>query len=248
MFGELSVAALAWSAAVIFAGFIVRGMSGFGAGLVAIPLLAFVMPVQVAVPTCGLLVFGLFVFLFIRDWRDVVWRELRLLVAPTLLGVAAGLLLFTSLDNRWLVMLLGSFLVIYAIYMLLVHAFGMPAFSCSERWAFPLGLGGSFLDTLFGGGGGTLVVIYMHARGHSGMAFRATLAVLWFIEMVARIGGYAWAGYYTSGTLALVALMLPVMAAGNWVGERIGNRISQKDFSRLLAVLLLGSGVAMLMR
>jgi uncharacterized membrane protein YfcA len=248
MQGDLSVAVLAWSAAVIFGGFVVRGMSGFGAGLVAIPLLAFAMPVHVAVPTCGLLVFILFVFLFIRDWREVVWRELKLLVVPTLLGVAGGLLLFTSLDNRWLVVLLGSFLIVYATYMLLVHAFGMPAFRCSERWAFPLGFCGSFLDTLFGGGGGTVVVIYMHARGHAGMAFRATLAVLWFVEMVARVGGYAWAGYYTSETLTLVALMVPVMAAGTWVGERIGNRISQKDFSRVLAALLLVSGVAMLVR
>lgn len=248
MFGELSAVALAWSAAVIFGAFIVRGMSGFGAGLVATPLLSFVMPVHVAVPMCGLLVFCLFVFLFIRDWREVVWRELKLLAAPTLLGVAAGLLLFKSLDNRWLLMLLGTFLIIYATYMLLVHAFGMPGFRCSERWAFPLGLGGSFIDTLFGGGGGTLVVIYMHARGFAGMAFRATLAVLWFIEMVARIGGYAWAGYYTSSTLALVGLLLPMMAVGNWVGERIGDRISQRTFARVLAVLLLASGVAMLAR
>jgi uncharacterized membrane protein YfcA len=246
--GDFSVAIIACSAVVIFAAFIVRGMSGFGAGLVATPLLSFMMPVHVVVPATGLLVFVLFVFLFIRDWREVEWPELRRLVVPTVLGVVAGLFLFRSLDNRWLLTLLGAFLLVYATYMLLVHAFGMPAFRCSERWAFPLGLGGSFIDTLFGGGGGTLVVIYMHARGFSGMRFRATLAVLWFVEMVARIGGYAWAGYYTANALLLVALMLPMMAAGTWVGERIGNRISQTVFSRFLAVLLLASGAALLAR
>lgn len=248
MLGDFALATIVWSAAVIFAAFVVRGMSGFGAGLVATPLLSFVMPVHVVVPMSGLLVFFLFVFLFMRDWREVVWRELKLLALPTLLGVVAGMFLFTSLDNRWLLTLLGGFLLIYATYMLLVHAFRMPEFRCSERWAFPLGLGGSFIDTLFGGGGGTLVVIYMHARGISGMPFRATIAVLWFIEMVARIGGYTWAGYYTTSTLILVGLMLPMMAAGTWVGERIGNRISQKTFSRMLAVLLLVSGAAMLLR
>ena len=246
MFGEFSLATIAWSAAVIFIAFIVRGMSGFGAGLIATPLLSFVMPIHVAVPMNGLMVFFLFVFLFIRDWREVVWRELKLLVAPTVLGVVAGLFLFKSLDNRWLLTLLGAFLLIYATYMLLVHALGMPEFRCSERWAFPLGLGGAFIDTLFGGGGGTLVVIYLHARGVSRMPFRATVAVLWFIEMVARIGGYTWAGYYTTSTLLLVALMVPMMAAGNWVGERIGNRISHRTFSRLLAVLLFAAGIAML--
>jgi len=248
MAGEFAIATVAACAAVTFAAFVVRGMSGFGAGLVATPLLVFLIPVHVAVPMSGLLVFFLFVFLFIRDWREVVWRELRLLALPTVLGVVAGMFLFTTLDNRWLLTLLGGFLLIYATYMLLVHAFGMPEFRCSERWAFPLGLAGSFIDTLFGGGGGTLVVIYMHARGLSKMPFRATVAVLWFIEMVARIAGYAWAGYYTTGTLLLVALMLPMMAAGTWAGERIGNRISQKTFSRLLAILLLAAGVTMLVR
>jgi hypothetical protein len=246
--GDLSVAAMIWVAAVIFAAFIVRGMSGFGAGLVAAPLLSFVMPIHAVVPMTGLLVFLLFVFLFIRDWREVAWPEWRRLAGPTLIGVALGLVLFTSLDNRWLLTLLGVFLVIYASYMLVTHAFGMPAFQCSERWAFPLGLGGSFLDTLFGGGGGTLVVIYMHARGYSGMTFRATIAVLWFVEMIARIGGYTWAGYYTVNTLILVGLLLPVMAAGNWVGERIGNLISPRTFSLVIALLLLASGAAMLVR
>ena len=248
MVADLAVATMLWSAAVIFVAFIVRGTSGFGAGMVATPLLSFVIPLHVAVTMSALLVFFLFVFLFIRDWREVVWREFRLLALPTLLGVLAGLFLFRSLDNRWLLTLLGAFLLVYAIYMLLVNAFGMPEFRCSERWAFPLGLGGSFIDTLFGGGGGTLVVIYMHARGISRMPFRATVAVLWFIEILARIGGYAWAGYYTTGTLILVGLMLPAMAAGTWIGERIGNRISQKTFSRVLAVLLLAGGVTMLMR
>jgi uncharacterized membrane protein YfcA len=248
MVGEFAITTVVACAAVTFAAFIVRGMSGFGAGLVATPLLVFLIPVHVAVPMSGLLVFFLFIFLFIRDWREVVWRELRLLALPTLLGVVAGMFLFTSLDNRWLLTLLGGFLLIYATYMLLVHAFGMPEFRCSERWAFPLGLGGSFIDTLFGGGGGTLVVIYMHARGLSNMPFRATVAVLWFIEMVARIAGYTWAGYYTTGTLLLVALMLPMMAAGTWVGERIGNRISQKTFSQVLAILLLAAGITMLVR
>ena len=128
-----------WIGAAVFAAYVVRGMSGFGAGLVAAPLLAFVLPVHVIVPTTGLLVFILFVFLTLRDRRDVIWRELKLLAPPTIAGVVAGLLLFRLLDNQLLVVMLGGFLVLYAAYMLAVHAFGLPEFKCSERWAIPLG-------------------------------------------------------------------------------------------------------------
>jgi uncharacterized membrane protein YfcA len=78
------------SSVIVFAAFVVRGMSGFGAGMIGIPLLAFLMPVHKAVTMFGLMVLFLFVFLSIRDWGEVAKDELRRLIVPTLLGVAAG--------------------------------------------------------------------------------------------------------------------------------------------------------------
>ena len=248
MFESLTLPHLMWIAAAIFTAYVIRGMSGFGAGLIAAPMLAFVLPVHVVVPVTGLLVFVLFVFLTIRDRREVIWRELKLLAPPTLAGVVAGMFLFRSLDNHMLVIMLGSFLVLYASYMFAVHAFGLPQFRCSEKWALPLGFAGAFFDTLFGGGGGTLVVIYMHARGIGTIQFRATVAMLWFIEMIARIAGYAITGYYTRDVLILVVVLLPLVWAGTWVGEKLGNRVSQKTFSRILAGLLMLSGVSLLLK
>ncbi len=244
----LSVAQLAWITGVFLFAFFVRGMSGFGAGMIAVPLLAFAVPLQLAVPLCSLLVFVLFVVLVIRDRREVVWGELKLLVPPTIAGALAGLWLFAVLDNRMLVTMLGVFLVVYAAYMLAVSALGLPRLRCSQRWAVPVGFTGSFFDTLFGGGGGTLVVIYINARGIGRAGFRATVAALWFTEMIARIGGYAWAGFYDAQTLLLFAALLPVMWAGTMVGERLGNRVDGETFSRILALMLLASGVSLLVK
>lgn len=248
MIEGFSLTQIVFAAVVVFTAFVVRGMSGFGAGLIATPLLAFMLPMHVIVPVSGLLVFVLFVFLTIRDRNSVIWRELRLLAVPTVIGVVCGLFLFRSLDNSLLLFMLGGFLVAYAAYMLVVHWFGLPELRCSEKWAAPAGFAGAFIDTLFGGGGGTLVVIYMHARGIGKMQFRATVAVLWFIEMIARISGYTLAGYYTASTLLLVAVLLPMVWAGTWVGEHISNRISQETFSRILAVMLLLSGISLLLK
>jgi len=248
MLDTLSVLQLTWIAAAIFCAYVIRGVSGFGAGLVAAPMLAFVLPIHVLVPMSGLLVFILFIVITIRDRASVIWPELKLLAPPTVAGVVAGMILFHSLDNRLLVIMLGGFLVLYATYMLAVHAFGLPQFRCSAGWALPLGFLGSFFDTLFGGGGGTLVVIYMHARGMGRMEFRATVAMLWFIEMIARIAGYGIGGYYTREVLIMVAALIPVMWAGTWVGERVGNRVSQNTFSRILAVVLLLSGASLLLK
>lgn len=248
MLDAFTMMQLAWAAGIVFGAYVVRGMSGFGAGLVATPLLAFLLPISTVVPTTALIVFVLFVFLTLRDRHEVAWDEFKRLLWPTLTGVVGGLVLFSILDNRLLLKLLGGFLLAYAAYMLIAQWVGMKQLQLSEKWAWPLGFLGAFIDSLFGGGGGTLVVIYMHGRGVSKTEFRATLAVLWFVEMIARIGGYTLAGFYTQSTLALVAVMLPFMLLGTWMGEKINAHVSPEMFTRILAVMLLLSGASLLLK
>ena len=246
MLENYTIVQLAIMASVVFGAFVIRGMSGFGAGMIGIPLLAFLIPVHTAVSMFGLMVLVLFTFLSIRDWREVVRHELKLLLAPTLLGVVAGVLLFKHLDSQLLLQLLGGFLVAFALYTFAVNYFRLPEMTCSDRWALPVGFVGAVIDTLFGGGGGTLVVIHLHLRRVGRAPFRATVAMLWLFEMIARIVGYGAAGYYTMDSLLLCALLLPLMFAGSWAGERLGNRISQETFSKVLASLLLVAGVSLL--
>lgn len=248
MLDAFTTAQLAWAAGVVLGAYVVRGMSGFGAGLVSTPLLAFVFPMSTVVPTTALIVFVLFVFLTLRDRHEVLWDEFRRLLWPTLLGVVAGLYLFSVLDNRLLLKGLGGFLMAYAAYMLITQWVGVKQLQLSQQWAFPLGFLGAFIDALFGGGGGMLVVIYLHGRNVSKAQFRATLAVLWFVEMIERIGGYTLVGYYTQSTLALVAVMLPFMLLGTWMGEKINTRISPEAFARILAVMLMLSGASLLVK
>lgn len=245
---QFSAAQVLVAALIVFGAFIVRGTSGFGAGMVAIPLLVLIVPIHTAVPMMGLLAFILFIFLSIRDRHDVVWGELKTLIPVTLLGVIAGALLFKSLDSAVLMRLLGVFIIAFAVYGLAVHYFGLPQVRCSRRWAAPVGFLAAAGDTMFGGGGGTLIVVYLHLRGIGAAQFRATVAVLWFFEMIARLAGYALSGYYTWSTLLLAALMLPLVWAGTHFGERIGNRISQETFAKVLAVMLLASGVSVLLK
>jgi hypothetical protein len=68
------------------------------------------------------------------------------------------------------------------------------------------------------------------------------------MEMVARLGGYTAVGFYRRDVLILAAAMLPVIVAGTWVGERLGNRIRQETFSKILAVMLLLAGLSLLLR
>jgi uncharacterized membrane protein YfcA len=248
MLDAFTAVQLSLAAGIIFGAYVVRGLSGFGAGLVASPLLVMFLPVATVLPTTALTVFVLFIFLTLRDHGLVLWEEFWRLLWPTLIGVVAGLYLFIRLDAGVMLKLLGGFLMLYALYMLTARLIKRPQPYFSTRWAWPLGFAGAFIDALFGGGGGTLVVIYMHSRTQDRQAFRATLAVLWFAEMITRIAGYAMTGFYTGQTLSLVAFLLPFMLIGTWLGERFSARVSHETFSTIVAVLVLLSGLSLLLK
>lgn len=245
---EFGLVTVALTGAVVFLAYIVRGMSGFGTSLVAIPMLVFIMPMHTAVPMMTLIGLTVTVILGIRDRDHVRWDEMRHLLPPTLVGVFAGIYLFTALDPRFMQRLLGGFIAVYAVYMVVSQFVRTQMRPCSRRWGWPAAFGSAFVDSMFGGGGGPLVVIYMHRRGYEPVTFRATLAVLWLVELVVRVIGYSMGGYYNRAVLLTALLLLPVMWLGNRSGEAISRKLSQRTFSRLIAVVLLASGISLLLK
>src|SRR5580704_11861616 len=84
---------------VLFLATVVRSAFGFGEALVAVPLLAFVMPVQEAAPTAVLVSITVAFIIVLQDWRRVHVRSAGWLVASTFLGIPLGLLLVKTLPE-----------------------------------------------------------------------------------------------------------------------------------------------------
>src|SRR5215212_186991 len=81
---------------VVFLATLVRSAFGFGEALVAVPLLALVIPVRVAVPLAVLLSVTVAALILVQDWRHVHARSAWWLVVPTLFGIPVGLLVLTG--------------------------------------------------------------------------------------------------------------------------------------------------------
>ena len=63
-----------------------------------------------------------------------------------------------------------------------------------------------------------------------------------------RLVGYAVKGFYTLEMLSYLALAVPVAGVGLFFGGRIHSALGRETFVRLISVLLLGSGTALLMK
>lgn len=244
MIESLSVLQLLLAVVILTAAYFIRGIAGFGSGLIAIPLLALMLPVTLVVPVIGLLDYLASASHGTSHRHAIAWRDIVPLLPFTLLGVLAALYLLKTTDALLLRKVLGGFVMSYGLYSLL---YAGPTRQGGRWWAVPAGGFGGLIGTLFGTGG-PFYVIYLKLRGLDMTAFRATVAAIFFIDGGARIVGYFASGFYTSQTMFAFAVAIPIMAMALYGGGRVHTTISPRTFQRGIGLLLLASGLSLLLR
>ncbi len=244
MIEALTLGQLLLAVVILTAAYFVRGIAGFGSGLIAIPLLAMMLPVTLVVPVIGLLDYLASASHGSSQRHAIAWRDIVPLLPFTLCGVLIALYLFKTVDALLLRKILGGFVAGYGLYSLL---YAGPTHRGSRWWAIPAGGFGGLIGTLFGTGG-PFYVIYLKLRGLDVTAFRATVAAIFFIDGGARITGYFISGIYTAQTLRGFALAVPIMLLALYAGGRVHTSIAPRTFQRAIGLLLVGSGLMLLLR
>lgn len=232
-----------YPAAVLLLAYFVRGISGFGSGLIAVPLLALQLPLTFVVPLILLTDFTASATLGGLAFRQVAWGEIRRLAAPSLLGVMAGTWLLVSLPREPMLIGLGSFVILFALRNLLLT--GREPRPVATGWAWPAGLTGGTVGALFGTGGPPYVIYLTHRLFDKGQ-LRATFSGLFFLEGMVRIVMFLVSGLLLNPTLWLAYLgALPVALAALWAGSHVHSRLSSAQMLKLISLILIGSGIAL---
>src|SRR5262245_12745274 len=101
--------------AVIFVATLIRSAFGFGEALIAVPLLALLIPVEEAVPLATLVSITVAAVVIAQDWRHIHVRSAGLLVLATLLGIPLGLWLLVQADESAVKAILATIIIAFAI-------------------------------------------------------------------------------------------------------------------------------------
>jgi uncharacterized membrane protein YfcA len=185
-----------YSGLVVLLAYWVRGMAGFGSGLIAVPLLTLMWPVTIVVPVVVALDYLGSASQGIKNVDQVAWPEQLVLIPFMVVGVAVGLWLLYTVPTSLLAKILGGFVIVYAIYQMLP----LPELRGSRVAATYCGLLGGLVGTLFGTGG-PFYVIYLNLRGLDRSVFRATFAMNFLIDGGVRLAAFVAAGLYHRQTL-----------------------------------------------
>lgn len=229
--------------------FAVRGGAGFGGGVVLAPLMALVAPLNVVVPVSSAFNVISGFSQGVRDRRKVEWRELLRLAPYSFAGIALGIWLLTRIDAKPLGKAFGVFIVVYALYMLKSRGV-MP--EIARRWLHPLGallsLSAGMVGSLFGGASGPLYVMYLSALRLERDHFRATITMIMLTMGSTRMLGFLASGMYTKKVLTMLALGLPLVLLGGWIGARVVARLDQDRFGRIVGCVLVVSGSVLIFK
>jgi uncharacterized membrane protein YfcA len=242
---DLPTSTLLLAAAIVTLGYVVYGLTGFGSSIIAVPLLALFFPLRFAVPM--MLVFDLLtgLLLGLRHRRDLSRPELLRLLPIVAVGMVAGVTLLVQVEERWLLLGLGCFVVAYAAWSLLTRALPTPV---SARWAVPAGLVGGAFTALYGTGG-PIYTIYLARRLPDKVVLRATIGVLIFCTALIRLVLFTGSGFYQqAGLLPLAFALLPCAVIGYLIGSRLHARMSTRRAVQAVWVLLVGGGTSLIWR
>jgi uncharacterized membrane protein YfcA len=229
---------------IVFFAFFVRGISGFGSATIAVPLLAHVIPLQLAVPLLLLLDF-ISTLATVRIDRGMVDRsEVRRLIPCAIVGVIIGATMLVRLPPAYLLSGLGILVMFFGIRTLVNPSGERPI---SHYWAVPAGLTGGIFGGMFGSGAATPYVVYLTHRLRDKRRVRATFCGFAVFDYGFRIVAFGATGVLLKIALGvLLAIAIPAMALGQYLGNRVHRRISNEQALRVIGVLLILSGLSLL--
>ncbi len=226
----MSEAATAEVVAVLFFATIFRTTFGFGEALVAVPILALVIPIRVAAPIAVLASIVIAGFIVARDWRHIHLRSAGWLIASTLLGLPVGLLALERVPEAIMKLVLAAVILGFSGWSL---ARARRSSLGDDRFAWLFGFFAGVVGGSYGMNGPPLA-IYGSLRAWPPEKFRATLQAYFLPASLLGMCGYGVTGLWTAEVSRLFAWSLPAIALGIVAGRLVNQRVEADRFTRLL--------------
>lgn len=229
--------------AVLVAG-VLRGFSGFGAGMILVPSLSLLYSPIIAVVTVVLLEIIPSIQLLPNAIANCQWRSVipMSLAAVVTIPLGSFVLVYTDPD----VMRSGiSVLVLLCVVVLATGWRYKGEYTARESIAT------GFTSGLIGGAtslGGLPVILYYLSGTNTNAVTRASIVVFLVVTTLVSVVTYFSHGIVTSDVVQRTAWLAPFLVIGIWIGGYLFGKVSD-SFFRAVTLTLVGSvGVAMLLR
>src|SRR5258708_4732689 len=230
---------------ILMSAYFIRGITGFGSGLISVPLLALSQPLHFAIPSVLALDFAASVVLGSTNNKKANWAEIKILLPAGMIGASIGAIALLNLPTKPILVALGAFTMFFGFR----NIFGLQAEGRLSRfWAIPAGLAGGGAGALFGTGGPPYIM-YLSRRLLDKGEVRATFSWLFAMEGGFRLALFLFAGLLLDDKLQLAYVLgLIPMALGLSIGNRVHLDITSAGMLRVVGALLVLRGSVLVLK
>jgi uncharacterized membrane protein YfcA len=229
---------------VVFLATLIRSTFGFGEALVAVPLLALRIHVDVAAPLAVLVSVVVAAVIIAQDWRSIHVRSAQGLILSALFGIPLGLLLLAKVNDHVVKMILGTIIMGFSIYTLTARS-RLHLEKDHKGWLW----GAGFLSGILGGAygmNGPPLVIYGTLRRWSPQHLRATLQGYFFPVSLVGLISYAVMGFWVLNITRYFLLSLPGILLAILIGRYLNRRLRGDGFFKAVYAGLAVTGAVLL--
>jgi uncharacterized protein len=254
-------------ASALLIGNIVEAVTGFGGPIIAVTLAANFFPIGHLVPIIVPVILCMNIYIVIRHRKYINsrvliggWMRLFSLrshepgwslydgILPwAFSGMLLGVAIFSIADNMVLKLIYGAFVLCFSVsgFMSLARPAARSNKPLRPTTGLILLITGGVMQGIYAAGG-PLIVYYTNRVLADKASFRATLSIVWLILNFSIFMSHLLTGKHTPETLITVIALLPVLAAGIIIGEKLHGRIPERAFRILVYSILTLSGISLI--
>jgi uncharacterized membrane protein YfcA len=229
----------------VLIGSVAAGLAGFAFSAITGSLLFHWVAPITAVPLLLACSITTQLFSIAALWNTMQWKRCLPILVGGILGIPIGAFVLQHLNASRFDVAFGAFLVCYAAYML-----WRPNLKIHQDGGGPLAATAiGFVGGITGGAvafPGALPTIWCSLRALPKEIQRGTVQPFILIMHVATLAYFSKLGIFGVETGKTFLWCAPAVLGGTWIGIRLFRRIDDAMFRRILLLLLLFSGAALI--
>jgi uncharacterized membrane protein YfcA len=239
--------------AIIIQGISKSGFAG-GAGILSLPLMMLVMPVEkVAATLLPLLILcdmnAIYHHRYNKDWGQIL-RVYK----PAVIGIVLGAAVWWYVGQQGveeysapIKRMVGVLAILFGLYIVAKERSmaWVTRHRPGARAAVVAGVAAGFTSTI-AHAAGPIVSLYMFAQDMGKSLFVGTVAWTFTLINLTKMPFYIGVGLVQWDVLYFDLFLIPLIPLGSWLGHWMHTRVSETRFNRVIMVLTLIAGVQLL--
>jgi len=237
-------------AAIVIQGISKSGFAG-GTGILSLPLMLLVMPVdKVAATMLPLLILCDMNAIYIHR-RNVVWPKVMAVYLPSIAGILLGALVWWWIGREGVQQyaasikrFVGVIAILFAVYIIGKETAmaWVERVRLGVRTGVVAGIAAGFTSTI-AHAAGPIVSLYLFSQNLGKTLFVGTVAWTFTLINLTKLPFYVGVGLIRRDVLAFDLFLVWLIPIGSYLGKWMHHRVSESAFNRVILVLTLIAGV-----